>query len=132
MEEYEKVKFTESGMTLIEVMVSLVILTSIIGFSGGLVKKGIDYPYITVGVENWITFIEESENLILALPAHTDLNTIEANRSPLNRLSTPIDLKHWKLSWKDCNLPGVRVASFSATTIQGKNIKWQIYKPVNE
>ncbi len=132
MAELGKVRFTDSGMTLIEVMVSLVILTSFIGLSSGLVKKGIDYPFITVGVENWITFIEESGNQILNLPSSTNLDTIEPNTSPLNQLTTPIDLKAWELSWEECSLSNVRVAVFRATTIHGKIIKWRIYKTENE
>jgi len=132
MGEYEKARFTNSGMTLIEVMVSLVILTSAIGLSSGLVKKGIDYPFITTGVENWITFIEETENQILALPSQTNLNTIRTNMPPLNHITTPIDLRSWQITWEKCNLPNVKTVAFHATTIQGKTIEWRIYRTADE
>ncbi len=128
MAGYEPVRSIKRGITLIEVMISLILFSVILGLSSDLIRQGLDYPFIVHHIEPWINFMEEVDQAVKGLPEDTHPEAIRTDTPPLNRIKTPRDLKDWQVDWKTSDQPNGKVAKFSARTRQGKVLNWRIYK----
>ena len=127
MAELGPAKSIDTGFTLIEVLISIVIFSLAIGLSSSLVATGMKYPFISHPVEPWLNFMIESTQAITVLPADSAL-TSGKHSNPLPITPVPDNLKSWKIEWKNSQLPGVKYAIFSAEVKGISNINWRIYR----
>jgi prepilin-type N-terminal cleavage/methylation domain-containing protein len=132
MAELEKVKSFESGVTLIEVMISLVIFSLMLGMTSNLVRKGMEYPFVMSGVEQWVQLIEETGRLIQFSDYNSEIEITGENDARLMTLKKPRDFKSLKLEWKATNLPHVRTAVFTAESLSKRTYQWKVYRYANE
>lgn len=128
MEELERAKSFDFGVTLIEMMVGLVIFSCLIGLSSNLIHKGTEFPFVSVQVERWLKLVDETNTAVQLLPEDFNLQLFRIENAPLNQLTLPVDLISWRLKWLDNNREDLKTAEFSATTNQGKKIVWRVHK----
>jgi prepilin-type N-terminal cleavage/methylation domain-containing protein len=126
------VKLSETGLTLIEVMVAMIIFSSAIGMVTNIVIKGVERPFAVYGAEPWLYLVEASNREILNLPAGFESSMITVTTPPLNQVQKPPDLRSWELNWQMSDDTGIRVATFSATSFLGKSFQWRIYRASDE
>jgi prepilin-type N-terminal cleavage/methylation domain-containing protein len=122
----------KAGVTLIEVMVSLILFSTAIGMGSGMIKRGLAYPFIIDHAEGWINFMEEVNSVLQKLPEEVKLESIQTDTPPLNGVPLPRDLESWRINWKSSSLPNYKVAVFTAVNRQGKTLSWRIYLPCHE
>lgn len=124
MEESGHKNLSEKGITLIEVMISLLVFSIMLGLCTGLIKRGTQQPHMISPPEHWLDFIEEST---LAARKLSDKQLLDTRQSPLKDLTPPPDLTSWKVTAKSTNIKTVNVAVFSAKTKGGRDIQWRVY-----
>lgn len=127
MAEPEPPKSIETGFTLIEVLISVVIFSLAIGLSSNLIATGMKQPFISHPVEPWLNFMVESTQALAALPAQSPL-TVGNHSNPLPIRPVPDNLKSWKIEWKNSQLPGVKYAIFSVEVKGRSKIFWRVYR----
>lgn len=125
MEESEYKSSSERGVTLIEVMISLLIFSIMLGLCTGLIKKGTEQPHMKAPPENWLVFIDEST---LAARELTDIKLLNTGQSPLKEITPPPDLAAWEVTAENTHIETVDVAVFTAKTKGGRKIEWRIYR----
>ncbi len=130
MEGCAQVKSINPGITLIEVMISMVIFSTLIGLSGQLIKKGIERPFAVEKIEPWLNYIQDTSLALQNIPNNSHLINPGSHTNPFSQFQPPGGLKLLKLEWQESNLGDVKIALFTATTIHGKIIKWRSYKKV--
>ncbi len=82
MDALEKVKSSNSGITLIEVMVGLVIFSMLIGLSSNLVKQGMDTPFVSNHMEKWLKLLDKTNTIVLNLPINEDMQQVSTDNLP--------------------------------------------------
>ncbi len=127
MEGCESVRCFNTGVTLIEVMVSLVIFSTLLSLSSRLVESGMKQPFIITKAETWMSFVQKSGLALQNLPEDSELLVSGTHTSPISQFQVPTDLKSWKLEWRDSNLHEMKIGVFTATTIQNKQLEWKIF-----
>ncbi len=125
-------KSITNGVSLIEVMVSLIILSVIISLSSRFISAEIQQPYISGGIEQWINFVEESSNGVLFKSSELEIQHLTKSSDLFNGLDKPVNLDFWTLEWESSNLYNTSVVQFSAKTSQGKEINWQVFKKLDQ
>ncbi len=87
-------------------------------------------PFAIEKIEPWLNFIQDTGIALQNFPNDSHLIHSETHSNPFPEFQPPGSLKSLKLEWQENNLSDVKAALFTATTIQGKTIKWRIYKKV--
>lgn len=111
-----------------EVMVSLAVFSILIALSGRFIATGVKQPFVTERVEPWLVFLEETSLALESLEKGAEISAPGVHPNPFPLLEIPQDLDSWKLEWVGSDLPGVKLAVFSATTRQKQTIEWKIFK----
>ncbi len=130
MEEFEQVKSINPGITLIEVMVSMIIFSVLISLSGQLIKNGMERPFAIDKVEPWLNLIQDTSIALQNIPNDSELLSFGPHSNPFPEIQTPGTLESLKLEWQSNSLDKAKTALFTATTIQGKIIEWKLFKKV--
>ncbi len=121
-----------AGITLIEVMISMVIFSFVLGMTSNFIKKGMEQPFAMFGVEEWINLIEESDRIVLNLQANPGIESIGVDYHLFHAIDKPRNFKSWKLEWQETNLPQVKAATFWATSTANRTYQWKIYRNTHE
>ncbi len=132
MEEQDEARLFESGVTLIEVMISIMVFSIMLGMASNFVKKGMEHPFVGVKVEDWLNLVEQSSMLTSTMAYSFETITIGTDEVPYDKIKRPIDLKEWSIKWKETNLPNVKAAEIHAVNVNHKSFKWIIFKVVDE
>lgn len=122
-----KAKSFNRGVTLIEVMISLLIFSTFLGLSGQFVNKGIKTSFYGSGAEQWLQLIEASGRAIEHIQNQEMLETLGTDRPPLNQIDLPADLVTWSVEWTPCSLDHTKAAHFTARIRGGKEIEWNVF-----
>ncbi|PCI24678.1 MAG: hypothetical protein COB67_11405 [SAR324 cluster bacterium] len=115
------------GITLIEVLISLVIFSVALGLSSRFIAAGMQHPFIKAPVDPWLLFISHTEEKLGNLPANSILLQDGKHPSPFPELTPPTNLQRWSLEWEENSL-GQGNALFEATNKDGKKIQWRIFR----
>jgi len=110
-----------------EMMVALVLFSSLIAWSSRYLASAVKRPYVTERVEPWLTLMEESRQALMSLPEQAELLLPGSHDNPFPGLTKPPDLESWKLEWQECNQENLKAAHFTATTQQGRIVDWTLY-----
>jgi len=124
------VKYTNSGYTLVEVMVAMIIFSLLIGLSGKFISAGLKQSFAGEPVEPWLLYIGEVTTTLQTLPDDSALFISGIHKTPFSLDSQPNDFKALKMEWMNSEYPGLKTAVFTATNQQHKEITWNIYRKV--
>lgn len=127
MAESEKVRFIKPGVTLIEMMVAMMIFSTVLGLATNLVKESTATPFISSHVEAWLTLIDETGIAVKELTGSASAWDLGVHQPPFSHLKKPKDLKLWDIKKRNCN-PDLVMIEFTALTIQNKKLQWRFYK----
>ena len=127
MEELEPPQSINPGLTLIEVLISLVIFSVSIGLSTHLITTGMTFPFISHQVEPWLVFMEGTTQAIAKLPDDSKLLSGFHNK-PKVTVPLPNEIHSWNIEWKNSQLSGYRYVIFSASRKGGGEIQWKMYR----
>lgn len=111
-----------------EVMVSLIVFSILMGMSSRLVEKGFEVPYFSTNSPEWLELIDKTSIIVTELPPDYDPLLLKADSQAFVSLKKPSDFKTWNISWGTTNLENASVCEFSAQTIYGKTVEWKIFK----
>ena len=128
MVEYESVKYFNRGVTLLEVMISLIIFSSLVGLSSKYVNSVTNRPFIMYRVEPCLVFMERVSQALEELPDDSNLLQDGVHDNPFPDINQPRNIKSLRLEWIDNNLERYGTAKFTATTNLDKTIEWYVNK----
>lgn len=130
MDGQESARFIKKAITLIEVMVALIIFSSMIGMASDYVSSALTRPFVTDRAESWLVFMDQVNQTLQELPLESPLigNSIHSN--PFPDIDKPGSLKTWQLKWVENNLNNYATAQFTATTHQNRSIEWTVHKKI--
>lgn len=132
MEGQDGARLSESGVTLIEVMISMVVFSIMLGMASSFVKMGMEHPFVTVKVEAWLNLIEESSRAVSTTDYSFETPMIGTEEIPYSKITKPVNLKDWSVKWEETNLPNVRAVKFHAISLKHQSFKWTVFKVVDE
>ncbi len=132
MEGQDEARSSESGVTLIEVMISIVVFSIMLGMASDFVKKGMEHSFVAVNVEDWLNLIEESSKLVSTMAYSLETSLIGTDDFPYSKIKKPMNLKDWSVKWEKTNLPNVRAAQFHAISLKHQSFKWIVFKVIDE
>ena len=115
------------GITLIEVLISMVIFSVALGLSSQFIATGMQYSHIRDPVEPWLTFMSQTEEKIRTLSEDSDLWKEGEHSAPFPELNVPTNLQDWSLQWEENSL-GQSNALFKATRKDGRKIQWRVFR----
>jgi prepilin-type N-terminal cleavage/methylation domain-containing protein len=129
MEGSEMISRQYRGVTLVEVLTSMVIFALLIGMTSRLIGTAAVYPFVSDTVEPWLNYMEDTGLTFRQLPDESEYLFHGVYDDPFSGLKKPIRLNHLEMRvMQDAHNPGLLTAHFSATSFYGKTYTWKSYR----
>ena len=118
----EKRLKSQTGITLIEVMVALVVVSVSVSLISQYVAGGMTKPFIVYQPEPWLVYMDETRKVIEG----------GGDSVQISRLSAPSNLKEWQLKWETHIPSQLKSARFTAVDIQDNTYSWRVFVLIDE
>ncbi len=118
----------EFGVTLLEVLISMLILSLAVGLSSQFISSATNHHKIRVGYSHLLEFIDQTQHRVLNLSADSPLRIKSVHQNPFPELNKLKEIKDWNLRWEFNNLEQDN-ALITVNTRENNQIKWKIFLP---
>ncbi|MGK0289777.1 MAG: prepilin-type N-terminal cleavage/methylation domain-containing protein [bacterium] len=125
--EIFQTKSLQQGITLIEVLVSLVILSVFLGLGSQLVRSGVQASIQNTETHKWLHLIESTYQHQELLPKQETTYQRSEQFPFFKNGDKPKDLFLLSIKWEK-NDQKINVGFIQAQTTIGKKIEWRIYQ----
>ena len=119
---------TKEGVTLIELLVSLTLITIAIALCSGFIQSGFTSSYEQELTEEWLTYVTRCSNKLNTLADGSPLLSIGTHTDPFPDISKPRDIKKVTLVTSVTNQTGLSAFSITILSKQNKSYQWTMFR----
>lgn len=119
---------TKDGVTLIELLVSLTLITITIALCSGFIQSGFTSSYEQELTEEWLTYMTRCTTHLNTLSTASPLLSLGTHADPFADIPKPRDLTEVTLKTSSTNIPRLSVFSITLLSQQGKSYQWTLFR----
>lgn len=128
MDEFGLKHPIKEGVTLIELMVSLTLITLAIALSSNFIQSGFKTTYEQELTEEWLTYMTGCSNTLKALPTGSSIFSPGTYTNPCPDVLKPFNIKAVELVTSPTNFSDLNALSITLTSQQNRTFQWHQFR----
>lgn len=128
MDESEPRYLKPQGVTLIELLVALTLVTAAISLGSGFIHSGFSSAYHQAMTEEWLNYSDKCSRAIHLLANDSPLLAPGIYSDPFPDIQKPQNLSGTRLETNTTNFGNLKSLTITLTSKQGKFYQWSVFR----